>query len=202
MIQVRKSIFETNSSSVHAICVCKHGPLVIPDEVIFHAGEYGWGFGYPDTKDYLFSAMLTCNRFDDIVHMAEILKKNGVKEILFDESEIAYYDDEKCKWIDEDSNLHDENYYKTHNEDHYWGLIDHSYDLNAIISELMADEDMLLRFLFANKSYVHTGNDNSDDCPSDGDKIKHEYNRATKEWEEIPNPNYAGDDFDYFEKGN
>lgn len=38
---IRKSLFETNSSSTHVITVARSGSLDIPDEIIFSVGTYG-----------------------------------------------------------------------------------------------------------------------------------------------------------------
>ena len=40
MIKIRQNVFETNSSSTHAICICTNNPNV-PDEVHVKVGEFG-----------------------------------------------------------------------------------------------------------------------------------------------------------------
>lgn len=39
--QIRRCVFETNSSSTHAICIAKDG-YELKDHIDFHTGEYGW----------------------------------------------------------------------------------------------------------------------------------------------------------------
>lgn len=40
---IRRGVFETNSSSVHAISISNAGNLVYPKFVYFEEGEFGWG---------------------------------------------------------------------------------------------------------------------------------------------------------------
>ena len=43
--QIRQGVFETNSSSTHAICISKDhdtSKLKLPDSVSFDHGEFGW----------------------------------------------------------------------------------------------------------------------------------------------------------------
>lgn len=41
MIKFRQNVFETNSSSTHAICICTNHPSV-PTKVDIKVGEFGW----------------------------------------------------------------------------------------------------------------------------------------------------------------
>ena len=42
-IQIRRSIFETNSSSVHTLPIVKDEKLkVVPEKVVFEPDEFGW----------------------------------------------------------------------------------------------------------------------------------------------------------------
>ena len=42
MKQIRKGVFETNSSSTHSICIAKDAELTIPQSLHFSFGEFGW----------------------------------------------------------------------------------------------------------------------------------------------------------------
>ena len=42
MINVRQSVFETNSSSMHSICIAKQNNYDIPSTLHFDFGEFGW----------------------------------------------------------------------------------------------------------------------------------------------------------------
>lgn len=45
MIEIRSSIFETNSSSVHVLVIPKDTSISVPHKVFLEGGEYGWSFG-------------------------------------------------------------------------------------------------------------------------------------------------------------
>lgn len=45
MIEIRSSIFETNSSSVHVLVIPKDTSINVPHKVFLEGGEYGWSFG-------------------------------------------------------------------------------------------------------------------------------------------------------------
>ena len=42
MIEIRSSVFETNSSSVHVLVIPKDTQVSIPHKVFLEGGEYGW----------------------------------------------------------------------------------------------------------------------------------------------------------------
>ena len=52
-VQIRQGVFETNSSSTHAISIIKKSNITeYPDEVRFDKGDFGWDFEiYFDTSD-------------------------------------------------------------------------------------------------------------------------------------------------------
>ena len=44
-IQIRKNIFETNSSSIHSLVIGNNNENIyenLPSEIHFNGGEYGW----------------------------------------------------------------------------------------------------------------------------------------------------------------
>lgn len=44
-VQIRQSVFETNSSSTHAISIIKKSNITeYPDTVRFDKGDFGWNF--------------------------------------------------------------------------------------------------------------------------------------------------------------
>jgi hypothetical protein len=132
--QVRKGIFETNSSSTHAIYIPKNGDLNIPKTLRFEYGYFGWEydtFNFTHKKaSYLFTALMKNNmegRFFEIVKM------------LLD------------KGIDVDYSL-------LPPVDLYEG-IDHHDELGDFL-QAMQDDERVLRFLFSHDAFVITGNDN------------------------------------------
>lgn len=73
MIQVRNGIFETNSSSVHAISVYTVPPKDIPKEIHLTLGEYGWGHGLYSLPNYIFTACAEMKRIDDLIGMLDAI---------------------------------------------------------------------------------------------------------------------------------
>lgn len=171
---IRNGMFETNSSSVHSICISKK-PVgdVKGKKIAFYLGEYGWDNSTVDTPDYLYTAIM-CQ-----YNSEELLDK--LKSIL-DKHEIDYTfqpDEKASRW---------------------WG-IDHSGETIDFVKAVLEDEDLLLRCLFNDDSVVYTGNDNygSNDY-LDTCFVGDEYYWGNDGKE--PNPYHDEDKFDYFIKGN
>lgn len=180
MIQIRSNVFETNSSSVHSLCISKE-PYEIPINVVDFIPEYyGWDEGSALPTSYLITA-LYCNGMEDMIpRLKGILDKHGMHYVIHQPEKNSYG---WCGHCD----------------------IDHSNDLIGFLNDIMNDEDKLLRFLFSKDSIVYTGNDN--DCDADsmcyaGEAFKWRFNSKTKEWEDLPNPNYDPEHFEYYVKGN
>lgn len=147
MINIRNNLFETNSSSVHAICIGKNNVHDIPNTLYFKFGEYGWEQRYlcdpEDLASYLYTAIYECNtNIDDIEeyknYIYEVLGKYDC-ECRFEE---PTYD--KYGWLDN-------------------GYIDHGYELKEWLDGLRHSEKKLLRYLFSPYSYIVTTNDNTYD---------------------------------------
>ena len=149
--QIRRSVYETNSSSTHAICIAKDG-YELKDHIDFHTGEYGWEceeYGDLDNKaSYLITAILSMDK----EYADEKLTR--LKDIL-DEYEITYTIPEL--------NVKSYEYGK---EKHYYydigyDYIDHAGELKSWLDDLLSDSHKLFRYLFGN-SIIITGNDNGD----------------------------------------
>ena len=146
MINIRKNVFETNSSSVHAICISKDKELEIPKELTFCFDDYGWQDNLLNTPiqlaSYLYTAIYNLyfdnkdelNDFKNYIY--DTLGKHGC-DCTFDEPKNERYG------ID-------------------YGYIDHLGELVPLIESLRKSEKKLLRFLFSPDSFIVTGNDNSD----------------------------------------
>lgn len=77
MRQIRFSVFETNSSSVHSLCISKK-PWVPPKKrVEFYLGDYEWGFGSANPVSYLYTAIV--DNPEALDRLKEILDKHGIK---------------------------------------------------------------------------------------------------------------------------
>lgn len=189
MIQIRKSVFETNSSSTHSICISKDH-VEPKDRIDFHIGYYEWENDKVNAADYLYTAILCAGSNetwkDDVDKLKSFLDKNNV-EYSFEEP-VWYHSD----WGD------------TYLEN---GTIDHSHETIPFIHAALGDEDILARTLFGD-SYVYTGNDNIDEvnpkcyaaCPTYWEDYKNE----NGDWDsrELSNPNHDEEHYEYFVKGN
>jgi hypothetical protein len=140
MKTIRKSVFETNSSSTHSICVTHNDILnQLPIEGIhFELGEFGWEsteLTRPEEKgSYLYTLIAISNDWDNIKYLKKAL----------DSKNISYTFDNPAE--------------------HHVFYIDHGGDFtsNQDLMKNLCNEDFLLRFLFSSESFITTGNDNDD----------------------------------------
>lgn len=192
MKQIRKGVFETNSSSTHSIAIPKKHAEEYPNVVHFGIGEFGWEFDEADPADYLYTAILAY--YYNLDERAEKLDK--LKAAL-EAHDIRYTMDTPAFW-DVDAHYLDN------------GYIDHSSELGEFLDAVFADDETLLDFIFY--GLVFTGNDNSDeeartftfrDKPT---YTEDNFNSTTREWtsEEKPNPYYKEEynNYDWYEKWN
>lgn len=154
VLQVRKGVFETNSSSTHSIAISyfDKSKLNIPKHLNFQRGEYGWEFEtYSDVDakaSYLYEAILSTETPQNYIDtLTRILKNNGC------EAEFNNAD---------------------------YGYIDHSHSLYKWLVNIFENEELILSYLFDDDSFVETGNDNSDyECFSEvydaKDALKYKY---------------------------
>ena len=153
--QIRRSVFETNSSSVHAIVIQRKNvdKEDLPDSVEFNHGEFGWEYrhyyGVSSKASYLYQAICEITYDDEkrrrtyIDNLYEILSKYGIDcSFDFDDYQWENCNGKKIKWAN--------------------GYIDHGNELGDFVEDLMRNDKRLLRYLFGENSYVITGNDNSD----------------------------------------
>lgn len=143
---LRKGVFETNSSSVHSICIAKDSctDQEYPEKLYFKHGEFGWEYECyrtPEEKaSYLYEAV--CGIYENRADRENI--KNQLFDILGKKGIIAEFEEDK--------------------EDEYGfreGYIDHCWEVKEWLDSVLHSEKRLMNFLFSDKSYVHTGNDNS-----------------------------------------
>lgn len=183
MRQIRNGVFETNSSSVHSICIQKDKNITLPNSVYFGIGEYGWEFDRVDTASYLYTAILSTYDKDEaeekIKQIKTVLDKHSISYYF---EEPAYHNSEYGSWLNN-------------------GYVDHDYCARDFIDAVLNDEDLLLRCLFGAASCVYTGNDNSaeqDDMCYCADETVWD----DEECEFVLNPNHVPNKYDYFYKGN
>ena len=163
--QIRRSVFESNSSSTHSLCIAtglSESDLHFPEKVTFSFDEFGWEEDTLDTvqekANYLYTAISHVARSIDLLPLwkervqfiYDTLKKHSV--------ECTFEGTLKC-----------EPYVFRHSGDLAFcisldrdGYLDHAEGIHDFLNEVCSDEDKLLSFLFSKKSFVLTGNDNAE----------------------------------------
>lgn len=131
---IRRGIFETNSSSTHAISIPKNEKYTLPKRMTFKDdGEFGWEYDILEKKkcrwNYLYTALKSLNKQDYIDKLYNYLTEDGIK---------------------------------VHFNNNGDGYIDHENKLDDFIEALMNNKDLLYRYLFCENSFIMTGNDNDD----------------------------------------
>lgn len=142
MIKIRNNIFETNSSSTHAICFGDKSNK-LPKIMRFDLSRFGSYDRYVDRWDYLYTAICdfySCgNEWKYKWEWVEgVLKKNGVEKIYTQEPEWN-----ENGWSDN------------------FG-VDHSDQLEEFLSAILGDEDLLLKYLTDDDGFVHCSRDDWD----------------------------------------
>jgi len=171
---IRKSVFETNSSSTHSICISKEDVNQFPKSIHFGFGEFGWeNDEVYNTQDYLYTAIMELEMYDCVDKIKAILDKHHISYTFAEKVDSGYWDQ---------------------------GYVDHAEELSDFINDVCNNENKLLRYLFGD-SVIYTGNDNSckstDLCNSADDTI-YDYETNTS----LPNPNHDEEHYEYYYKGN
>lgn len=155
-ISIRKSVFETNSSSTHAIAIAKNKVKNYPENLIFKLGDFAWDeehYILPEEKaSYLYTALAAYYLCGDSIgkekfieaveHINKVLAKKGVN-CTFEHLDEFYKEDYEVLWK-------------------YDATIDQVGELVIFIEDILHTESRLLRFLFSFDSFILTGNDNDD----------------------------------------
>lgn len=184
MIQIRKGVFETNSSSTHSIAIPRN--CGTPNYVSFHDGEFGWAFEEVDAADYFYTAIHETSET-----MAELKEKLDRLKYIMEEHGIEYHFG--------DTNCEEENGWLSHD-----GYIDHGGELREFVDELLNNGGKLVRFLSG--GLVFTGNDNSDSNGfiSRNEEFIEDYDWRFKKYYQYKNQYYMKncDDYEWYYKGN
>ena len=200
MTQIRRNVFETNSSSTHSIAIPKsheHDAEKYRNRsVSFNIGEFGWSFEEENPADYLYTAIYDCyfnseeEMNDKIQKLKDTLDKYQIHYDLGDmklTKEIGPYDGKERVYLEN-------------------GYIDHGDELREFLDAVFSSDDTLLNFIF--NGLVFTGNDNCDE-DEEGQAFPqrpfiYDYDFYTGKETEKPNPYYLSnaDEFDWYVKGN
>lgn len=161
MIHKRHGVFETNSSSTHAICIASEIQSVASCHIHFGIGEFGWEEevydDMPSKASYLYTmaAELNVDMEDFRDRVTEALNPIGITCSFGEIIRLPANDPDG--WLDN-------------------GYIDHGYEWKADFETFMTP-DNLRRFLLSPHSFVITGNDN------DGVDIGYEVRRLAKDYD-------------------
>lgn len=183
MIKIRKNTFETNSSSTHAIAIPKEPNFKKQSHVDFKWGEFGWEYEvYYDTESkasYLYTMIQYFVKSKNYISLIKEYLDNANITYSFEESRGDIWDN---------------------------GYVDHGGDNKDVIEGILKTKESFLTYLFDERAYVSTGNDNDEGyfipgvgVESDyGDyhdyKSLHEkYDKAMEEYKK---------DYDVYYKGN
>jgi hypothetical protein len=153
MKKIRRSVFETNSSSTHSICVAETDEYQIPKSIHFDFGEFGWEFdvlrSVGEKADYLYTGLIHNKRPKDAKSIIKFLRLKGI-DVTFEPPKYV-----KKSYVHE-GKTHE--YVSCEND----GWVDHGTELNEFLDTMVKNKKALLAYLFSDLSYVLTGNDNSD----------------------------------------
>lgn len=142
-IKIRKSIFETNSSSTHNISICEDDdifmletlPLDENGNIVLEGGRFGW------EHEYYYDALTKAN------YIAIYLKLYYPEDDMFQTFENIIKEQTGAKNI----------YYLIKEED---SDIDHQSRESKDYHHLFRNPKLLRNFIFHPKSYLETDNDN------------------------------------------
>lgn len=174
MRQIRKNVFETNSSSTHSVSVssknssydsydCLDPFKDYDNKVYVKFGEFGWeicDYDTPYKKLQYVVTMLVETEGNNITCVDDLFETDGFKLI---NDAVADYCDCDGIWIDEDMKLDS---YEWDNKTHYYishnGYIDHqSCEDYSSVQDFLDDYGVdITKFIFDSGVVVHTDNDN------------------------------------------
>lgn len=148
MIKVRNGVFETNSSSVHAICISSKPVDARGLCVTLRIGEFGWEHEWYQDIDsrasYVYTAACYIYNKDFYKKFKELLEPYGIK--------VECWGSERARFL----NWGSDEYYLDN------GYVDHGSELKEFVDRCLNDADILIRFIFGDESFVMTTNDNDD----------------------------------------
>lgn len=149
MITIRNGVFETNSSSIHTICIPKKRYVdYLPDKLTFGIERFGWGpslHAYPSNLNYLnvFLNFLKTNKWCPGSMEKYIRYKEAVDKFLADNEIEGEFLDQPEDWTRH-------------------GYIDHESECDSIFDKIFADPEMMENFLLSPGNFIICINDNED----------------------------------------
>lgn len=142
MTQERLSVFETNSSSTHSICIAtdRNTELKIPSYIVFKPNEFGWEIDKLNTTEekasYLYSSILS---------LFDREETNELTAQIIDNLADAGVE---CEFVQPN--------------DYFDYAVDHAGEGDHLefIRATCRNKGRLMRYLFSDRSFVITSNDN------------------------------------------
>lgn len=154
MIQIRHGVFETNSSSTHAVCIATRGKLVIPERLHFDADWFGRHPEPPfldvyNRACYLWSCILTGTYKEKKLEVSR--HQNFIFNTLAEHGCVATFNTEDEGWVED-------------------------YNVGAqLVAYATKSKKHLLNYLFNPLSFVLVGGDEYEECYDYPEKIKMPY---------------------------
>ena len=152
--QIRRGVFETNSSSTHSICITKNDKYTKPKSIWFDFGEFGQERDIHCSTfikaDYLYTGLYESCSEQEINEYKEniknFLESEGIDCVFKGEGKTESYTVGG----------------KVYTYPYIDGYVDHGCELKDFIDDVCTNKDKLFRFLFSSESFIITGNDNDD----------------------------------------
>lgn len=159
---IRHAFFETNSSSIHAICIPKKSNISIDfDKILVSLGDYGWEYRtydrIPDKLSYLVTALFQNKDYQRIYKVFKTLEDYGIQLEFLDNWLKTIY---KNKGLVELNDVEPYTYIDIYGVKRDYG-IDHADEAYNIACKIVDDSNLLTSYLFG-QSLIITGNDNDD----------------------------------------
>ena len=176
--QIRRGVFETNSSSVHSISIIKDNfKGSLPKKFVINCnGEFGWeGDIYDDSSSkaaYLYQAIKyyaekNANVNDEKERIQDLMDKFIGNLESYGIEVYCPYRFAKITSMEIGPN---ENYdYVTFvdengNEPADDGYLDHGSEAKEFVDYVLSSPENTVKFIFDYRCYIETGNDNEDSC--------------------------------------
>ena len=182
MMQVRRGVFETNSSSVHTIAIDERDldKNKLPKKVTFRLGNYGWGFSnIANLQDYIWTAIVMSVQYGSeygTEGRAKYLPSTMEEAMQIVGNAFAKYGIE-TEFVDESRRVLTYIRLKSYGDEKYpdrhcdrlkiremsdYSDIDHYEDIGGLLDKVLQNPDELVKLVCGEKSFIVTGNDNED----------------------------------------
>ena len=176
--QIRRGVFETNSSSVHSISIIKDNfKGTLPKKFVINCnGEFGWeGDTYDDSSSkaaYIYQAIKyytekNANVNDEKERLQDLMDKFIGNLESYGIKVVCPYRFTKITSMEIGSN---ENYDyvafvdENGNEPPVDGYLDHGSEAKEFVDYVLSSPENTVKFIFDYRCYIETGNDNEDSC--------------------------------------